>query len=520
MSSVVPHYHPPPAGVNYISSLSTSYTFVLISLPFSSILIPILLLIFFFSTPTSRKTLLFALNIIIVLLGMVEGVLNTIVQSIIILHPEHPVDDSLFLSSIGLALYTPIIVDCILILRLSAVYPASVTPRTCRIPILAVPQLCTIARVICVSLFVRQWAIAGLQSSALMASDVVWPQNPLIIADWSIQLFENFYCSTLFLSRLRGHKVFSSRMYRQQSIAARLRAVFYIATSNFCIPAFLGIFQLTFVLHDRDAMHSAMVLTVNNYISIIGIVFCTLWCASDVWKDTHNHGSSFGPNYPEVAFRQSVITLSGIAPNINLSPMGPRFSSNSAYLGSQPVPHGHRFSRPLHYDDRKDVDVESGVSLARDFASNANGEAPDPYFQTLTTHHITGDVDPDQSADSHSPTTPHDVRGLLGSKKEKAESRWDPAMVPPRGTRSLGPGSHLDLASSVSGSDIGLEIDFATDTPPPLPRRYERASLSLSDSSDYHGREIFRHRDIGDISVPPVSAEDESRQAPDIGSNQ
>ncbi|KAF8507820.1 hypothetical protein JB92DRAFT_674988 [Gautieria morchelliformis] len=215
--------------------------------------------------------------------GMVEGVLNTTVQSIIILHPGHPVDDSLFLSSIGLALYTPIIVDCILILRLSAVYPASVTPRTYRIPILAVPQLCTIARVICVSSFVRQWAIAGLQSSALM-------------------LFENFYCSTLFLSHLRGHKVFSSRMYRQQSIAARLRAVFYIATSNFCIPAFLGIFQLTFVLHDRDAMHSAMVLTVNNYISIIGIVFCTLWCASDVWKDTHNHGSSFGPNYPKVIF--------------------------------------------------------------------------------------------------------------------------------------------------------------------------------------------------------------------------
>ncbi|KAF8508683.1 hypothetical protein JB92DRAFT_2732077, partial [Gautieria morchelliformis] len=193
----------------YISSLSTSYTFVLISLPFSSILIPILLLIFFFSTPTSRKTLLFALNIIIVLL--------VCDQSIIILHPEHPVDDSLFLSSIGPTLYTPIIVDCILILRLSAVYPASVTPRTYRIPILAIPQLCTIARVICMSSFVRQWTIAGLQSSALMVSDVIWPQNPLIIADWSIQLFENFYCSTLFLSRLRGHKVFSSRTYRQRA---------------------------------------------------------------------------------------------------------------------------------------------------------------------------------------------------------------------------------------------------------------------------------------------------------------
>ena len=236
MSSVVPPFIPPPPDYNYIPLMEPSFIFVLISLPFASVLIPVFLLIFFFSTPNSRKTLLFALNIIIVLLGIVEGVLSTIVQvrvficargenasvdsvnqSIIILHPQHPVPDHLFLAYIGIALYTPIVVDCILILRLSAVYPASITPSIRRMPILSVPLLCTAARIVCVSFFVHRWAVLGSQSTAEMASNIVWPHNPMIIADWSIQLFENSYCSILFLMRLRGHKVLSSRMYRQRA---------------------------------------------------------------------------------------------------------------------------------------------------------------------------------------------------------------------------------------------------------------------------------------------------------------
>ena len=125
--------------------------------------------------------------------------------------------DRLFLSYIGIAFYTPIIVDCILILRLSAVYPASITPKISRITVLAVPLLCTVARIVCVTLFVREWAILGHQTSAAMAGGAIWPRNPRIIADWSIQLFESFYCSALFLNRLRDHKALSSRMYRQRA---------------------------------------------------------------------------------------------------------------------------------------------------------------------------------------------------------------------------------------------------------------------------------------------------------------
>ena len=125
--------------------------------------------------------------------------------------------DRLFLAYIGVAFFTPIIVDCVLILRLIAVFPATITPRVTRNAIIAVPFLCTATRITCVTILVRQWAILGYQTSALMAGNVVWRRNSMIIADWSFQLFENIYCSGLFLFRLRGHTALSSRMYRHRA---------------------------------------------------------------------------------------------------------------------------------------------------------------------------------------------------------------------------------------------------------------------------------------------------------------
>ncbi|KAF8513144.1 hypothetical protein BU17DRAFT_53459 [Hysterangium stoloniferum] len=278
MSPVVPTYLTPSPGFNHFS-IQDAYIFVLISLPLSSILIPLFLLILYFSTSSSRRTWLFALNLIIVLLGIVGGILNTI--SILILHPRHSVSNRLFLACTGIMMYTPIVVDCILVLRLSAVYPQIITKRSVRMPILAIPIVCTAARAILVTLLIHDWYRLGNQSSAVAASKIIWPRNPLIISDWSIQLFENFYCSVLFMYRLRGHKTFSSRMYREramltESFASRLRVVFYISVSNFVFPTILSIFQLVYIIRDNSDVHGAVVCTVNNHVSIIGIVFCTI----------------------------------------------------------------------------------------------------------------------------------------------------------------------------------------------------------------------------------------------------
>lgn len=149
--------------------------------------------------------------------------------------------------------------------------------------------------------------------------------------------------------------------------------------------------------------------------------------------------------------------------------------------------------------------MEPGLLLTSNYSRNLNGSSSDSYLQALTLPRIPVEG---LSADSHSPVTPHDLQVIV-SGQEKSAPTWATTISPPCGSRSLGGGSHIDLGSSLSESDIDLNIDFATLHLPPFSRRYERPSLSTSDLSDYHSREVPRHRDIGDINTPPVSEDHE-----------
>ncbi|KIJ27831.1 hypothetical protein M422DRAFT_215598, partial [Sphaerobolus stellatus SS14] len=344
MDSPIPTYLSPPHGFNAISTIETAYTVVLVSLPLAAVLVPLFLLIIFLSDAPSRRTFLFYLNVAIVLLGIVQGILSTTVYSTIILRPEAPVSDLLFLTFVGVVLYTPILVDCILILRLSAVYPSSLTRPLVRIAILLPPILSTAARIACVTFVLHEWSVLSSRgATAEVASRIVWPNNPFIIADWVIQLFENAYSSALFVYRLRARKAFSSRMYREQSFATRLRAVFYIAVCNWVFPTLLSIMQLFYILHDPSLRLGGILILVNNSVSIVGVVFCTIWCATDVWKTTRQQALfTFSALYPHLStqhtqsmdIRQSAISLSGIAPalfnqNLLASPSNPILNLNS-----------------------------------------------------------------------------------------------------------------------------------------------------------------------------------------------
>jgi RNase H-like domain found in reverse transcriptase len=77
----------------------------------------------------------------------------------------------------------------------------------------------------------------------------------------------------------------------------------------------------------------------------------------------------------------------------------------------------------------------------------------------------------------------------------------------------LGAGAGHDRGSEIS-SDMEANIDSeyacgvgaAPPLPLPFPGRCEHKHASLSDVSDYQGWEGLRVHEIGDISVPPVSA--------------
>jgi hypothetical protein len=67
---------PPPPGLNYLGIIRHSLPFILINAVFAAILIPIFIALLFFSTPRSRRTLIFHFNVVAVILGIGEGILS------------------------------------------------------------------------------------------------------------------------------------------------------------------------------------------------------------------------------------------------------------------------------------------------------------------------------------------------------------------------------------------------------------------------------------------------------------
>jgi Trk-type K+ transport system membrane component len=67
---------------------------------------------------------------------------------------------------------------------------------------------------------------------------------------------------------------------KQGRLAARLRAVFYIALGNFVFPIFCDIAELVMIFRDPNfALHNTGVVFLSCYVNIIGVAFATLWTA-------------------------------------------------------------------------------------------------------------------------------------------------------------------------------------------------------------------------------------------------
>lgn len=72
---------PPPPGLTYLATVKPSLIYALIGAIFTSILLPILIALFFFSTRESRQNLTFRLNALAIILGIGEGVLLVSIQA-------------------------------------------------------------------------------------------------------------------------------------------------------------------------------------------------------------------------------------------------------------------------------------------------------------------------------------------------------------------------------------------------------------------------------------------------------
>lgn len=72
--------------------------------------------------------------------------------------------------------------------------------------------------------------------------------------------------------------------YMIGSYSGRLRAIFWIAVSNFVLPVIFNIAQLVLIFRDNSFVHGTYVLLVNIYVEIISVLLATLWCSSSHWQ--------------------------------------------------------------------------------------------------------------------------------------------------------------------------------------------------------------------------------------------
>ncbi|KAF5384487.1 hypothetical protein D9757_006430 [Collybiopsis confluens] len=101
---------------------------LLVETAWTAALVPLLIILFFLSTPTGRGKPIFIMNVFTVVTGIGLGVFNIDNKVTAFLKPGTPLKRSI-LGHSGMLLLMPVVMDCILAYRLTAVYPRHATSK-------------------------------------------------------------------------------------------------------------------------------------------------------------------------------------------------------------------------------------------------------------------------------------------------------------------------------------------------------------------------------------------------------
>ncbi|KAI9065226.1 hypothetical protein FKP32DRAFT_1568348 [Trametes sanguinea] len=268
-----------------ISATKASLKLLLVGTACSSILVPITVALFFFSTAQIRRQPIFLLNVVSVVLGIVEGILTgySMVQSML----GMPAARSVGTTYAMLVILIPLFTESILILRVYAVYPPWYLTRSVRAAVYGPIVVFKATRIAISVSFIVQWQKMLRDSTdPLQTAAAAW-RTPFTKCEWILQLLDNSYTSTLFLIKLRSVFVHNQQLSRssgsttsEDPYARRLKVLLWIAASNFVIPVMLNILQLVFAFRETDFIDGICVFLVNNYVEIVGTILATIWSCS------------------------------------------------------------------------------------------------------------------------------------------------------------------------------------------------------------------------------------------------
>jgi len=176
-----------------------------------------------------------------------------------------------------------ILVDIILLVRLTSVYPYSHVGLWRFVQVIALPVVLKIARFVNLVMFIVALAKAANGPNPEVAFQTLWLTAPYLKIEWFCQLVDNVYASTLFLWKIGiqtkaggGAVSVNSKL----SFTKRLKTLFWIALSNFVFPALFSIAQIIVVYRAADLVVINQIVLANTSIAVIGVVFATVWAGS------------------------------------------------------------------------------------------------------------------------------------------------------------------------------------------------------------------------------------------------
>ncbi|KAI6019154.1 hypothetical protein EDC04DRAFT_2739392, partial [Pisolithus marmoratus] len=257
---------------------------------FTTLLVPLVIALFYFSNKYSRRTPIFILNVATITLAFFAGIMIDALAVHTILSPIDPWPLALNISIGLLGMFQCILVDLILLLRLISLHP----PRHIGLPrfslLIALPVILKVARITNLIVFTKQMADAsrGPQGTEKMAA--LWMSTPCLKIDWTAQVVDNTYASVAFLWSVRirlfnRQGITSDIRPAQSTFSMRLRMISRIAATNFLIPTLFSIGQIIIVYLGVNTGTVNSVVLVNTMITVFGAVFATVWVGKEKRQD-------------------------------------------------------------------------------------------------------------------------------------------------------------------------------------------------------------------------------------------
>ncbi|KAK0526917.1 hypothetical protein OC842_005038 [Tilletia horrida] len=268
----------PPPGITTTAAIRQPLVFVVLYTALASPLIVLLILLLI--SPISSRTWAYRLNVIILVLGIALAACNDAAEIIGMFAPLK-LNIRLLVATAAFNQLVPWIADCVLLLRVAAVYPARTVSKRVRAVLLGIPILFKIGRLICISLFAHYFVTKGEELGPLLVLKALIP-SPYMYAEAILQTCDNGFCSILFLRKLNRQQnllrpVGSTKTLSPESTFSRIRRLFIAALSSFLLPCLMNIIILIVSPLRPYDEPITIVIAVNAYVTIYSLLFATVW---------------------------------------------------------------------------------------------------------------------------------------------------------------------------------------------------------------------------------------------------